>query len=84
MNAGEREPETARIAAAARVAPERLPDAVAALEERSGLHPTLRELGVPRRELPALADAALADAVVDNAPRVPSRHELVGLLEAAF
>lgn len=84
MNAGERGPETARIAAAAGVAPERFPDAVAALEERSGLRPSLRELGVPRRELPALADAALADAVVDNAPRVPSRGELVRLLEAAF
>jgi alcohol dehydrogenase class IV len=84
LNAGEREPETARIAEAAGVAAAAVPDAVAALQERTGLHPTLRELGVARVELPALADAALADAVVDNAPRVPSRGELVDLLEAAF
>jgi alcohol dehydrogenase class IV len=84
LNAGDRRSETARIAEAAGVAPERVPDAVAALQERSGLHPTLRELGVARRDLPALADAALADEVVDNAPRVPTRRELVRLLDVAF
>jgi alcohol dehydrogenase class IV len=84
LNAGERRSETARIAEAAGVAPERVPDAVAALQERSGLHSTLRELGVARRDLPALADAALADEVVDNAPRVPTRGELVRLLDVAF
>jgi alcohol dehydrogenase class IV len=84
LNAGERRSETARIAEAAGVAPERVPDAVAALQERSDMHPTLRELGVARRDLPALADAALADEVVDNAPRVPTRRELVRLLDVAF
>ena len=84
LNADERRSATARIGEATGVAPERVPDAVAALQERSGLHPTLRELGVPRRDLPALADAALADQVVDNAPRVPSRRELVRLLDFAF
>jgi alcohol dehydrogenase class IV len=84
LNAGERRDETARIAEAVGVATERVPDAVAALQERSGLHPTLRELGVAHRDLPALADAALADVVVDNAPRVPTRRELVSLLDVAF
>ena len=48
------------------------------------MHPTLRELGVERADLPALADAALADVVIDNAPRVPARRELVDLLDVAF
>lgn len=84
LNAGERRDATARIAEAVGVATERVPDAVAALQERSGLQPTLRELGVAHRDLPALADAALADVVIDNAPRVPTRRELVSLLDAAF
>ena len=84
LNASERRDETARIADAAGVAPEHVPDAVAALQERSGLHPTLRELGVAHRDLPELADAALADQVMANAPRVPTRRELVGLLDGAF
>jgi alcohol dehydrogenase class IV len=84
LNAGVRRAETARIAEAVGVAAERVPDAVAALQDRSGLRPTLRELGVAHRDLPALADAALADVVVDNAPRVPTRRELVSLLDAAF
>jgi alcohol dehydrogenase class IV len=84
LNASERPDETARIAEAAGVAPERVPDAVAALQQRSGLHPPLRELGVAHDELPALADAALADVVIENAPRVPARDELVRLLDAAF
>jgi alcohol dehydrogenase class IV len=84
LNASERREETTRIAEAAGVAAEQVPDAVAALEERTGLHPTLSELGVPHDELPALADAALADEVIANAPRVPERRELVRLLDAAF
>ncbi len=84
LNAGERRSETARIAEAAGAAPGRVPEAVAELQERSGLHPTLRELGVPHRHLPALADAALADEVVANAPRIPSRAELVRLLDLAY
>ncbi len=84
LNASERKDETARIGEAAGVSPERVPDAVAALQQRSGLHPTLRELGVAHDDLPALADAALADEVIGNAPRVPTRRELVDLLDAAF
>lgn len=84
MNAPEREDETARIAEAAGVAADAVPDAVAALQERAGLRPNLLELGVAHRDLPALADAALADAVIDNSPRVPMRRELIRLLDAAF
>src|SRR3954470_18000374 len=84
LNASERPDETARIAEAAGVAPACVPDAVAALQQRSGLHPPLRELGVAHHELLALADAALADVVIENAPRVPTRAELVRLLDAAF
>ena len=84
LNAGERTAETARIAEVVGVASERLPEAVAALQEHSGLRPTLRELGVAHDELPALAEAALADVVILNAPRVPTQRELVRLLDAAF
>ena len=84
MNAEERRDATARIADAVGVASDQVPDAVAALQERSRLRPTLRELGVARRDLPELADAALADVVIGNAPRVPTRRELVSLLDVAF
>ena len=84
LNAPERGDATARIAAAAGVAPDRVEAAVTDLQQRSGMHPTLRELGVERADLPALADAALADVVIDNAPRVPARRELVDLLDVAF
>jgi alcohol dehydrogenase class IV len=84
LNAPEREDATARIAAAAGVVPDGVEAAVTDLQERSGMHPTLRELGVERDHLPALADAALADVVIGNSPRVPTRHELVRLLDVAF
>jgi alcohol dehydrogenase class IV len=84
LNAPERADATARIAAAAGVAPDRVEAAVTDLQERSGMHPTLRELGVERDDLPALADGALDDVVIDNAPRVPTRDELLDLLDAAF
>ena len=84
LNAPERVDATARIAAAAGVAPDRVEAAVTDLQERSGMHPTLRELGVERDDLPALADAALDDVVIANAPRVPARDELVRLLDVAF
>ena len=48
----ERVDATARIAAAAGVTPDRLEAAVTDLQERSGMHPTLRELGVERDDLP--------------------------------
>lgn len=86
LNAGERVTQTSRIAEALGVAGggAAVPDAIVALQERSGLRPTVGELGVPRRDLPVIADAALADEVVRNAPSVPSRADLVRLLDAAF
>jgi alcohol dehydrogenase class IV len=84
LNADERRDATARIADAVGVASDQVPEAVAALQERSRLRPTLRELGVAHRDLPELADAALADVVIGNAPRVPTRRELVSLLDVAF
>jgi alcohol dehydrogenase class IV len=83
FNATERGRETALAAEAAGARGE-LADAMAALQRRCSLHPRLSELGVPRGELPEVADAALADVVIANAPRTPTRHELAGLLEDAF
>src|SRR3712207_7107856 len=48
-------------------------DAVGALLDRAGLCPALRDLGVPRRDLGAIADDALHDVVIRNAPRIPGR-----------
>ena len=60
-----------------------VPGAVAELQDRIGLRPTLADLGVAREDLPALAEAALADEVIRNAPRTQSHAELVRLLQAA-
>jgi alcohol dehydrogenase class IV len=83
LNAPVRERETALAAAAAGAAGE-LADAVASLQARCALQPTLGELGVHRGELPELAEAALADVVIANAPRAPTREELIELLGRAF
>lgn len=83
LNAGERPLETARLAHAAGLEGEPLADAVARLRAQVGLESSLGELGVPDAGLGALADAALADEVIRNAPRVPTRDELLGLFEAA-
>ncbi len=86
FNARERVAETARIAEAAGVTGGAggVQQAVSALQEGMGLRPNLRELGVLHSELPAIADAALVDEVVRNAPRVPTRIELVRMLDAAY
>jgi alcohol dehydrogenase len=86
MNLDERFHETGRIALAAGVAggAAAVPEAIAQLEDHVRLHPRLSELGVPAGDLPAVADAALADEVVHNAPRVPAAAELVELLRAAY
>jgi alcohol dehydrogenase class IV len=83
LNAPERARETALAAEAAGARGE-LADAVATLQERCALRPALGELGVRRGDLPELADAALADVVIANAPRPPAREELLGLLDAAL
>ncbi|MBA2515461.1 MAG: iron-containing alcohol dehydrogenase [Solirubrobacterales bacterium] len=86
FNARERVAETVRIAEAAGVTGGAggVQQAVSALQEGMGLRPNLRELGVLHSELPAIADAALVDEVVRNAPRVPTRIELVRMLDAAY
>lgn len=85
-NARERIVETGRIADAAGVpgGAGMLPSALTELQDGMGLRLTLRELGVPHADLRAVADAALADEVVRNAPRVPTRDELVRMLDAAY
>ncbi len=35
-------------------------------------------------DLPDIADAALADEVIRNAPRTPSREELIRLLDGVY
>lgn len=82
LNAVERPLATARLATAAGVTGG-LPEAVAELQAAVGLRPSLTDLGVQADELAALADAALADEVVLNAPRIPARAELLELLAAA-
>jgi alcohol dehydrogenase class IV len=61
-----------------------LPDAIAAFQDDVGLRPGLSELRVPWGDLDAIAATALEDPVVRNAPRIPSRDELVALLRVAF
>jgi alcohol dehydrogenase class IV len=86
LNVPDRPDAAARIAGAAGWAggSAGLPDAVAAFEDSAGLRPRLGELGIPWDELDAIAEAALADVVVLNAPRIPTREEVLGILRAAF
>ncbi len=80
-NAAEREAETARLAEALSApGPAEVPAAVEAVRERIGLAPTLAGIGVPREDIAGLAEAALADEVIRNAPRIPSQAELVSCL----
>ena len=60
-----------------------MPGAVAELHDRIGLRPALATSASPREDLPGLAEAALADEVIRNAPRTHSHTELVRLLEDA-
>lgn len=82
----DRRTESARIVEAMGVAggADALPAAVGELCARAGLRPRLGELGVPWDELAEVADDALADPVIANAPRAPTRPELVAVLRAAF
>lgn len=80
LNERARPHETARMAAAAGLQDEPLADAVSRLREEIGLTGSLADLGVGPADLDALADVALADEVLANAPRRPGRAELLGLL----
>lgn len=83
MNAVERPGPTARALAALGAEGE-LEDAVDALQRRIGMRPTLTDVGVGAGDLEAIADQALADVVIQNAPRIPSRDELLALLREAL
>jgi alcohol dehydrogenase class IV len=59
-------------------------EAVRRLSVRVGLPHSLRGLGCTEALLPDLMDDILADVVLDNTPRIPSRDELRTLLEEAL
>jgi alcohol dehydrogenase len=83
-NLPHRRAQTARLAEALGLdGADAVPAAIAALQERVHTAPTLGDLGVGGDELDRLADDALADAVIANAPAAPSRDELLSLLRAA-
>ena len=86
MNTAERPEQTERIALAAGVAggASALPAAIERLERRAHMHPRLADLGVRTVDIAALTQAALADEVVLNSPRVPSADELGSLLATAL
>ena len=81
LNAPERPQASARLVSAAGLAGA-LPEAVVRLQADVGLRPSLSELGVGDGDLASVADAALRDEVILNAPRIPSRAELLRMLEA--
>jgi alcohol dehydrogenase class IV len=61
--------------------------AVLAVREISGaieIKRPLRELGVTREDIPAIAAAAVADIVTVNAPRLPSEAEVAELLRSVY
>jgi alcohol dehydrogenase class IV len=59
-------------------------EAVREISEAIEIKRPLRELGVTRDDLPAIAADAVADAVTKNAPRLPSEAEVTELLEAVY
>ena len=60
-----------------------LADALAALAKDLGI-PRIRELGVPKDLLPALAEAAMREPSARSSPRAPSVAELIALYEKAW
>ncbi|MFJ7219250.1 iron-containing alcohol dehydrogenase family protein [Amycolatopsis sp. NPDC098790] len=59
-------------------------EAVRGISGAIGIKRRLRELGVSRGEIPAIAADAVADAVTKNAPRLPSVAEVVELLHGVY
>ncbi|MGK3206348.1 iron-containing alcohol dehydrogenase family protein [Amycolatopsis sp. MEPSY49] len=59
-------------------------EAVRGISGAIGIKRPLRELGVTRGDIPAIAAAAVADAVTKNAPRLPSEAEVVELLHGVY
>ncbi len=65
--------------------PEVVIEAVEEFIEGLGLPRRLRDLGVPREELPAVAEDALLSRAVQNNPRpVQGKGDVLGILEAAW
>ncbi len=85
-NLASREAATARLAAATQIAPDAagVPAAIAVLRDRTGLPARLRDLQVPRDDLPAIAADAVSDVVIANAPGAPSQAAVLRVLEAAY
>jgi 4-hydroxybutyrate dehydrogenase len=59
-------------------------DAIAALNARLGLPPTLRAMGVPEQVLPAMAEAATRDHCNPTNPRAASGDDYLAMLRAAM
>jgi alcohol dehydrogenase class IV len=59
-------------------------DAVRAISDGVRIKRPLRDLGLTREDLPAIARAALADAVTKNAPRTPSPAEAEEILASVY
>jgi len=59
-------------------------DAVRRLTEAIEIRRPLRDLGVERAHLPAIASAAVTDAITRNAPRQPSDAQVLSLLQAVY
>ncbi|MEV8615421.1 iron-containing alcohol dehydrogenase [Amycolatopsis sp. NPDC051373] len=59
-------------------------DAVRAISMAVDLKRPLRAFGLTRADLPAVASAALADAVTKNAPRSPRQDEVEQLLASVY
>ncbi len=59
-------------------------EAVAALNARLGLPPTLRAMGVPEQVVPAMAEAATRDHCNPTNPRAASRDDYLAMLRAVM
>lgn len=59
-------------------------EAVRRLSEAIDIKRPLRDLGVERAQLPAIAADAVADAVTRNAPRQPTESEVLDLLHSVY
>ncbi|MFI5607902.1 iron-containing alcohol dehydrogenase family protein [Amycolatopsis sp. NPDC051903] len=59
-------------------------DAVGAISGAIGIKRPLRDLGLTREDLPAVAQAALADAVTKNTPKAPHQAEVEELLASVY
>jgi 4-hydroxybutyrate dehydrogenase len=59
-------------------------DAIAALNARLGLPPSLRAMGVPEQVMPAMADAATRDHCNPTNPRAASKDDYLAMLHAVM